>query len=206
MKQITEIKKIGKGDRYYLYLDDEFFGVFEAEILARYALKTGQSFDDSFFEKLKFENGDYACFNRGLGVLEKSMKTEKMLKDYLKEKGYPDVCIENAVEKIKSYGYIDDSAFCESYINSYCNNKSKRKLKYDLLAKGVNEDIIDEKLEMIVDDESEYKICLRLATKYLKNKETDLKTKQKFYNHLAGKGFGYNLISKAWEELINGRN
>lgn len=206
MKQITEIKKIGKGERYYLYLDDEFFGIYEAEILARHSLKTGQCFDEDFYEKLKLENGDYACFNRGLGVLEKSMKTEKMLKDYLKEKGYPIVCIEKAVEKIKNYGYIDDSQFCENYINSYSKNKSKRKLKYDLLSKGVAENVIDEKLKEIVDDESEHQICLSLGNKYLKNKDIDLKTKQKFFNHLAGKGFDFGLISQVWEEIVNGRN
>lgn len=205
MKTITEIKKIGKGLRYNLYLDDQFFGVYEAEILARHCLKTGQSFDDQFFEDLKIENGDYACFNRGLSLLEKSMKSEKMLKDYLREKGYPKVCIEKAVIKLSEYGYIDDQAFCENYINSYSSLKSKRKLKYDLLSKGIKENIIDEKLENLLDEDSEREKLFLLAEKYMKNKEFDLKNKQKFYNHFAGKGYDYGMIANAWEEL-NGRN
>ena len=205
MKTITEIKKIGKGLRYNLYLDDQFFGVYEAEILARHCLKTGQSFDDQFFEDLKIENGDYACFNRGLSLLEKSMKSEKMLKDYLHEKGYLKACIEKAVNKLSEYGYIDDQAFCENYINSYSSSKSKRKLKYDLLSKGIKEDIIDEKLENLLDEDSEREKLFLLAEKYMKNKEFDLKNKQKFYNHFAGKGYDYGMIANAWEEL-NGRN
>lgn len=206
MRTITEIKKIGKGQRYYLYLDDQFFGVYEAEILARHCLKTGQSFDDEFFEELKLENGDYACFNRGLSLLEKGMKSEKMLKDYLKEKGYPRSCIEKASEKLKSYGYIDDSAFCESYISTYLTSKSKKKLKYDLLSKGIKEDIIEEKLAQLFDEEEEKENLLRLAEKYMSGKEFDLKTKQKFYNHFAGKGYDYNLVLNIWEELKNGRD
>ena len=205
MKTITEIKKIGKGLRYNLYLDDQFFGVYEAEILARHCLKTGQSFDDQFFEDLKIENGDYACFNRGLSLLEKSMKSEKMLKDYLREKGYPKACIEKAVDKLSEYGYIDDQAFCENYINSYSSSKSKRKLKYDLLSKGIKEDIIDEKLENLLNEDLERGKLQLLAEKYMKNKEFDLKNKQKFYNHFAGKGYDYGMIANAWEEL-NGRN
>lgn len=205
MKTITEIKKIGKGLRYNLYLDDQFFGVYEAEILARHCLKTGQSFDDQFFEDLKIENGDYACFNRGLSLLEKSMKSEKMLKDYLREKGYPKACIEKAVDKLSEYGYIDDQAFCENYINSYSSLKSKRKLKYDLLSKGIKEDIIDEKLENLLNEDLERGKLQLLAEKYMKNKEFDLKNKQKFYNHFAGKGYDYGMIANAWEEL-NGRN
>lgn len=206
MKTITEIKKIGKGLRYNLYLDDEFFGIYEAEILARHCLKTGQTFDDDFFEELKIENGDYACFNRGLSLLEKGMKSEKMLKDYLREKGYPKSCIDKASEKLKEYGYINDVIFCENYISSYINSKSKRKLKYDLLSKGIEESVIDEKLKELVNDEQESDNLANLALKYMKNKEFDIKTKQKFYNHFAGKGYDYGMIANAWEELQHGGN
>ena len=57
-----------------------------APSLIPHRLKSGQKFKDSFFEELLIENGDYACFNRGLLALEKSMKSEKMLVSYLKEK------------------------------------------------------------------------------------------------------------------------
>lgn len=206
MKTITEIRKIGKGQRYYLYLDDEFFGVYEAEILARHCLRTGQSFDESFFEDLKLENGDYACFNRGLSLLEKSMKSEKMVKDYLREKGYPKPCIDKAIDKLKEYGYINDENFCESYINSYRSNKSKKKLKYDLLSKGIKENIICEKLDQLLDEDEERENLQNLAQKYMKNKEFDLKNKQKFYNHFVSKGYDYGLILNIWEELQNDRN
>ncbi|MBQ8908678.1 MAG: regulatory protein RecX [Clostridia bacterium] len=206
MKQVTEIKKIGRGDRYKLFLDDEFVGVYEAEILARYCLKTGQSFDEDFFEKLAIENGDYACFNRGLNALEKSMKTKKMLRDYLREKGYPKQCIDRACDKLAEYGYINDESFCENFIISYRNQKSKRKMKYDLLSKGVNEEIVDRKLDEMLDADGEEEKCLRLAGKYLNGKDFDLKTKQKFYNHMAGKGYEFGQIANAWEKITNGRD
>ena len=205
LKEISEIKKIGKGDRYHLYLDDEFFGTFEAEILARYCLKTGQQFDDDFFDKLLIENGDYACFNRGLNALEKSMKSRKMLKTYLREKGYPNQCIERAIEKLESYGFIDDEAYCENYIASY-PSKSRRKLKFDLLSKGIKESLIDDKLSTLTTEEEEREKCLNYAKKYMKNKPFDIKTKQKFYNHLLGKGFSYEDIARAWGEIENGGN
>lgn len=205
MRTITEIRKIGKGLRYYLYLDNEFFGIYEAEILARYCLKTGDKFEDDFFEKLKIENGDYACFNRGLNVIEKSLKSEKMLYKYLKEKSYPDECIERAIYKLKSYGYIDDGAFCENYINSY-PMKSRKKIKYDLLTKGIDIDLIEKKLNENLNSEMEEEKSFIEAQRYLKNKIYDLKTKQKFYNHMLSKGFDYSQIQKAWEEIVNGRS
>lgn len=205
MKEITEIKKVGSGARYRLYLDGALFGIYEAEILAKHCLKSGQKFEDDFFDNLAIENGDYACFNRGLTALEKSMKSKKMLKTYLKDKGYPAQCIEKAIEKLESYGYVDDEAFCENFISSY-SSKSKRKLKYDLLSKGIKEQIIDEKLEKMINDEEEGEKCLGFARKYMNGKIFDIKTKQKFYNHLAGKGFSFEDIARAWEELENGRD
>lgn len=202
---ITEIRKIGKGQRYYLFVDNDLFGVFEAEILARHCLKTGQDFDKSFFDNLTIENGDYACFNRGLVVLSKSMKSEKMLKDYLKEKKYPTQCIDKAVLKLKEYDYINDELFCQNYISCYCNQKSKKKLKYDLLSKGIDENIIEKNLENI-NDEDEFSKAYNIAVKYLKNKTYDLKTKQKTFNYLIGKGFDFSVIQNVWEEISNDRN
>lgn len=200
MKEITEIKKVGNGDRYKLYLDGEYAGDFEAEILARHCLKSGEQYDEEFFKELILENGDYACFNRGLNALEKSMKSEKMMKRFLKEKGYPISCINKAIEKLKEYGYIDDSAFAENFISCYSSSKSKRKIKYDLLEKGISEEIIDSKLETFNEEDEEAK-CLKFAEKYMKNKEFDLKNKQKLYNHLAGKGFDFDDINHAWQKL-----
>ena len=172
---------------------------------SRYCLKTGDKFEDDFFEKLKIENGDYACFNRGLNVIEKSLKSEKMIYKYLKEKSYPDECIERAIYKLKSYGYIDDGAFCENYINSY-PMKSRKKLKYDLLTKGIDIDLIEKKLNENLNSEMEEEKSFIEAQRYLKNKIYDLKTKQKFYNHMLSKGFDYSQIQKAWEEIVNGRS
>ena len=206
MKTITEIKKIGKGNRYYLFVDDENLGVFEAEVLARHCLKTGQTFDDKFFDDLLIENGDFACFNRGLALLSKAMKTETLLRDYLKEKKYPLSCIEKAINKLKDYGYIDDKAYAENYISLNSSAKSKRKIKYELLSKGVESEIIDNLLIDNFNDEDELNLCKKLGLKFMKNREIDLANKQKFYNHLAGKGFNFQMIANAWEEITSDRN
>ena len=79
-------------------------------------------------------------------------------------------------------------------------------MKYDLLSKGINEEIIEEKLATLIDEDEEKELTLSLAKKYLKGKEFDSKTRQKFYNHMLGKGFDFSLIGWAWEEVQNGRD
>ena len=199
---VTEIKKVGKGQRYYLFVYDKYFACIEAEILAKTQIKTGQEVNNEELEKLKIDNGDYACFNRSLSILAKSMKSEKMLRDYLIKKSYPLECIDRAIVKLKDYGYIDDESFCENYIMFYNQSKSKRKLKFELKNKGINDEIINSKLENL-NEEEELEKCRKIAKKYLTNKPKDLKTKQKFFNHMVSKGYDYSDILKTWEENLN---
>lgn len=199
---ITEIKKIGQGKRYSLYVDEEFVGVFEAEILAKNKSKTGQELSSDELQRLKIENGDYASFDRALSVLEKGMKTEKGVRDFLLQKGYPEECVARSIEKLKEYGYINDEFFAESYIKTYSSNKGKKKIKYELINKGVDKQIIDEKLNDLIEEEEEFEVCKTMAKKYLRNKVIDGKTRNKLSNHLASKGFGYDIISKVVREVF----
>lgn len=194
--QITEITKIGKGIRYKLEVDNNFEGVFEAEVLARYNLKTGQEIDEKFLNALKIENGDFACFDRGLGLLERGMKSQKQVEDYLKGKGYPQTCIDKAVKKLSEYGYINDEIYAKEYVRLYSQKDGRRKIEYSLKNKGINDDLISATIEEILTEESQDETCLMLAKKKAKNMELDSKGRQKLYTYLAGKGFDFETIKR----------
>ena len=199
---ITEIKKIGRGDRYSIYCDDVFFMQIETEILVKNKLKLGQELSEEQAQNLKLQNGDYASFDKALSYLEKGMKTQKGIRDYLKKKGYLDESIDKAIEKLIEYGYINDELFAESYINTYCNIKGKQKIKFELIAKGIDKQIIEQKLEDLLDEDEQINACFALAKKYLKNKVIDEKTYQKLCAHLVSKGFSYDTISKVAKESL----
>lgn len=194
---ITQIKKVGRGDRYSLYVDEQFIVALEAEIVVKNKLRTGQEVDNSFLEKLKLENGDYASFDKALTYLEKGIKTEKGVRDYLYKKGYLKPSVDKTIEKLKSYGYIDDAAYAENYIKTYSGSKGSKKIKYDLILKGVKKEIVLQKLEELINEDEEFETCLQVCQKYLKNKVIDQKTYQKLSNHLVSKGFSYDIISRA---------
>lgn len=200
--QVTEIKKIGKGKRYYLVLDEYNKFTIEAEILAKHKIKTFDEIDSEKLNQILLENGELSAFDRALSYLEKNIKTEKGIREYLKQKGFLDESIENAVGKLKEYGYINDEHFAESYIHTYSNKKGKKLLAYELALKGVDRAIIDEKLEEIVDTEQELSSCKEILEKYIRGKVIDNKTKQKCYGHLASKGFSSGIISQAIREVL----
>ena len=197
MMQITEIKKIGRGDRYSIFIDSVFDGTLEAEILVKHKLKTGDEIDEEQWRQIKLENGKLSAFSKAVGYIEKSLKTQKQLQTYLKEKGFLQESIDDAVQKLKEYGYIDDKVYAENYIKTYKDKKGKIKLKFDLLSKGVAADVIEEALQEFVDEDEQYAACEKLLKKYVKNKPQDVKLKSKAYAHLFSKGFSGDIISRA---------
>ena len=199
---ITEIKKVGRGDRYSIYVDDMFFMQIETEILVKNKVKVGQELTEEEVQNLKLQNGDYASFDKALTYLEKGMKTEKGIRDYLKKKGYLEESIDKAVDKLIEYGYIDDEVYAENYINTYKPSKGKKKLFYDLMAKGVDKEIISQKLEDLIDEDEQIESCLSLARKYLKNRVVDEKTYQKLSAHLVSKGFSFDVVSMVVKDAI----
>ncbi len=195
--EITQIKKVGKGERYSIFIDGVFNGTLEDEILVKTKLKVGDQIDEERLKEIKLENGKLAAFSRAVSYIEKGVRTKKQVKTYLKEKGFLLQSIDEALEKLEEYGLVDDSLFAESYIRTYKNKKGGKKLKFELMQKGVSGEIAEEKINELCDEESSFETCLTLAKKYMKNKEHDAKTRQKAYAHLAGKGFSGDIIIKA---------
>ena len=191
---ITQIKKIGRGERYSIFIDGVFNCVLEAEIIVKNRLKTGMEIIDERLVEIKLENGNISCFERALSTLERGAKTEKQIRDYLLSKGFLEKSVENAILKLKEYGYVDDEAYAENYIKTYSRSKGKNRLKKELLLKGISSNIISYKLDELFDKEEEYKNCETICQKYLKGKEKSLKTKQKAFNHLLNKGFGFDVV------------
>ena len=104
------------------------------------------------------------------------------------------------LEKLKSYNFVNDKDYINRYVSTYKNNKSKKLIKFELQKKGVNKLDVDECLDEI---ESEFETALKIAEKYVKNKEKDDKTFQKCYKYLLSKGFSYDDSLNATKKVIN---
>ncbi len=201
---ITEIKKTTNSMRYKLYVDDEFTGFFIDEILAKYHLKTGQEIGEDEFKEIKKENDGKLAFDMALGYLEKYNVSGSGLKNYLKRKMLSQGAIDDACKKLKEYGYIDDRAFAKSYFESLTASHGKRAIIRKLKDKGVSSEVIDEVVSNI-DDESEEENALALAKKFAKNRENNLKNKQKCLAHLIYKGYDYSVAQKVVNKLFTER-
>lgn len=194
MQTITEFKKKGKvGDRYTVFVDGVPYGVFELETLTKAKLKLGDEVSFEELATLQFESEKMTAFDKALSYLYHGIKTEKQIKDYLKNKGYLQGVCEYAIEKLKEYRYVDDAQFASLFVKYNSESKGKKLLRQELRLKGLKDEEIDLSLETIKDETIAIE---KLAKKYLKNKSLDIKTKQKLYNHLLSKGFDYGDVKR----------
>ena len=84
---------------------------------------------------------------RALYLLTDQDRTEKQLREKLEKTGYSGQVIEETIEYVRSFGYIDDLKYSVRYIEYYRSKKSAKRLRYDLLKKGVLADVIDSAVE-----------------------------------------------------------
>ena len=135
---------------------------------------------------------------RVLHLLERSQKSEKQLRDKLKEGGYEQEVIDEAIDYAKGYHYIDDERFARDFVRLSCDSKSRIRLKQDLIQKGIDKDII----EIAIEEEyqiDEVELLKNLLRKRHFDSSADYKEKQKHFRYLASKGYSTSIIRRAME-------
>lgn len=207
MQRITsiEVQKNNK-DRISVYLDNKFAFGLDIAIYLKYNLKKDMELEENFIESiLKAEEASKAL-NYAIQLLSRKDRTKKEIADKLLDKGYDIVIINNVLDKLLEYNYINDEIYCEKYIKDKINfsKYGKNKIKANLYAKGVDKNIISQKI-IEIDNNLEYDRALALAHKKLPSlqKYDKLKVRAKLGNHLISKGFDFDVVNKVIREITN---
>ncbi|HJB16269.1 MAG TPA: recombination regulator RecX [Candidatus Blautia excrementipullorum] len=129
---------------------------------------------------------------KAMRILERMDRTEKSLKDKLKQSGFSEEAAEDAAEYMKEFGYIDDFRYAENYILSRIHEKSKQRIMQELYQKGVCRAVAAEAWESICElEQPDERQMLRRAVekKYPPGTEIDEKEMRRLYGYLARRGF-----------------
>lgn len=197
MPTITSLGKNKK--KVAVYLDNNFFCFLTPFTIFKYKLAENQEISQEKLKEIQIESEFNIAFDLALNYITKYQKTEKETKDYLFSKGFvPELC-DKVVERLKEYHYLDDFSFAQSYISMNQNKYGKNKIKLLLKQKGIDEEII-KNLDISADQEA----LVALALRYLRNKERTFENRQKCARHLFSKGFLYEDINKALNQIFKG--
>lgn len=122
------------------------------------------------------------------------LRTEEEVKNKLRKLNVEEDIIIEVTEYLKSIGYIDDLKYVDAYLRQCISlpKYSKYEIKMKLIQKGINKNLLSEKLEEFDSYNYEKALVNKLLNSKLKNMEP---LKQKAY--LYRRGFN---ISNTYED------
>lgn len=164
--------------------------------LRRLNLSEGDEITNDKFNMIMDEILSPRCKSRALHLLEKMDRTELNLRQKLKESGYPDVCIDFAVDYCKEYRYVDDEAYARNYIEYRQNSKSRSRIRQDLIGKGISSNIIDNLLDECFCADEDKQIIKLLEKRHYDSSNATFEERTKQFRYLASKGYSFDAINR----------
>lgn len=208
MKKITKISMQKNGERYNLFLDEEFFCGITEDTLVKLRLQKGMMVDEKALGEIAREELNNKCFNYAVFLLGKRNYFEKALVDKLKEKEYDEEAITLTLERLHSYRYLDDERLTQAFVNDKkrFSKKGPRYIASVLKTKGVDSEVIRQTLEDNYQEDEALENCKNLVVKkldyYRRKTEDDYTLRGKLYAFLAQRGYGSDVIKRAIDEVL----
>lgn len=213
---ITDIKEaVRDQNRLNIYIDGKFFCSLALSQVVDLKLKIGRVLTDEELVELKRASEFGKLYQCALEYVLLRPHSQKELRDYLKKKtlsrtirvknkktgeyqtklkeGFDASLVEPVLARLIERGYVDDERFARLWVENRSVRKgvSQKKLRLELQAKGVAQDIIENCLSEGVRNEQEElaKVIARKAKKY--------PDEQKLIQYLLRQGFNYSDILDA---------
>ena len=134
---VTRIDEYKKG-RYKIQLDSgQEFVLYRGE-LRKYRIELDVELSDEVVESIIHEVLPRRAKLRAMNLLMKRRMTENELRTKLKNGEYSEDIINEAMDYIASYGYINDTDYAYDYISYNKDHKSMKRIEYDLINKGID--------------------------------------------------------------------
>ncbi len=182
-------------DYVMLYLKEEKIQV-SVDSYFGYKIKDIKGLSDELYHKLKDEEIVFKAYRSTLRKLSYKDHTVKQIHDHLKGKGLDAAQIAEMIDRLKSYGFLDDEKYCISRIAFLRDAKlSAKQITYKLKREGISEQLITKHLK--ADPETELRNASELARKYRKtihNKPSAAKRKA-VMDRLLSLGYSYETVN-----------
>ena len=194
MNEITAITpQIKDKRRCNVYVDGRFCCGLTLEATVKNRLKVGQIVSPEQLAEIQLDSEKNTAFDKALTHLSATQKTEKQMREFLQGKGYLPAVIDYVVEKLRSYNFLNDGRYAESYVENVSKKKGSKLIRMELRGKGVSETEIDAALDALPQG-CEEETAKALLEKYMRGKVWDKTTLQKGCRFLLGKGYDYEIV------------
>ena len=189
----------GKNNKVHLLLDGEYAMTADSDFVAFSGLYDNMILDDEALADLQGKVNARRAFNKASDLLALRDHSEKELLQKLRQKGFADGA-EEAMEKLKSYGYLDDSRFALRFAQELQRVKhyGKKRIEQELYRKGVSRNVVSDTLEQLSFDEDA--LPALIERRYLRQLDTE-KGVQKTVAALQRMGYSFGEIRDALRKV-----
>ena len=204
--KITGLEKQKKNEnRYNLYVDNKFFLGVDENVIIKHRLVTGMEVEESYLNNVIRTEELNKSINVACNYLGFKQRSEKEVRDKLKLKEFDEEIIDDTIEFLNKYGYLNDYNYGKALISEKQNFKKagKNLLKQELFKKGIDKELITELIEESFDYDEEYDRAYKLAKKKYNSIRNEDKNSiyRKISSLLARKGYSFDIINSILKEL-----
>lgn len=211
--KITAIKVQSRDkNRVNVFVDGKYRFSLELAQVVDLGIRVGLEFDEPALNDLINESQYGKLYARSLEYALVRPRSQREMRDYLRRKtlkrrnkqgelvdGVSKELTERVYCRLVERGHLDDVKFVAYWVENRNIRKgiSQKKLRSELLAKGVDSQIIDDELQNSERSEADdiQAVIRRKAYRYSDD--------QKFIAYLAGQGFSYDLIKQSLADFRN---
>jgi regulatory protein len=144
--------------------------------------------------------------NRAIRLLTYKPRSVKELKERLLEKPWVDNALaDEVIEKLSSYGYLNDGQLALDLASSKLRQKAvgKIRLRQSLIKKKLDKETIDKAVEQAFIDTPESELIDRAIASRLRvhGKPETREAAKKFFDFLMRRGFNYELVREKMDKI-----
>ena len=139
---LTKIEQIDK-KRYRIYVEEEFLLLLYVTDIRKHKLEEQMEITPEDLEKIYMDVVLRRAKMKAMLLLKSMDYSEKGLRDKLAKLYYPPKAINDALDYVIGYGYIDDERYARNYVRFKKDSQSRKQIEFTLQQKGVSKDYIN---------------------------------------------------------------
>lgn len=197
MGKVTDIVRQKRNKtRVSIFIDGEFVTGLDAVALAQARVDIGDEIEPDELKAIVHRSEVNGAFDRAVGYISHMPRSRRETEKYLRDKDYAKDVVDEVLQKLADYRYLDDFAYAQTYVRQKSAKYGAFRIKSELKLKGISDEMIEEVTE---DEDDDADGALAAAKKYLStHRDPEI---QKLKRFLAGRGFTWDGISSAISAL-----
>ena len=186
--------------RVNVYIDGEFALGLAGIEAAR--LRVGQWLEDAEIESLLAADERERSHQQALHFLSFRPRSAQEVRRNLAKKDFSPATIEASLERLERAGLVDDLAFARYWVEQreQFRPRSSKMLRYELIQKGIKQDIISAVLETVDDEKLAYQAGTAWARRNSALEQQDFK--RKLSDYMLRRGFPYAIVQSSVQRLL----